>query len=137
MPRILALDYGARRTGLAWTDPLKLIATGLETVETERLEARLAAILAAEAVEAIVIGYPTRADGSDSHVTEAVRQLRARLQAAHPGLAFHFQDERFSSQAAMRAMVAGGLRRKQRRDRQLINEVSAVLLLQAFMEENL
>ncbi|GAB4425860.1 MAG: Holliday junction resolvase RuvX [Bacteroidia bacterium] len=135
MPRILAIDYGARRTGLAWTDPMQIIATGVGTVDTARLHETLARYVATEDIEAFVLGFPTRLDGSDTHVTQDVRDLAAHLQQQYPGRPVHLWDERFSSAQAMRAMIDSGVKQKQRRDKQLINEVSAVLILQGFMEQ--
>lgn len=132
--RILAIDYGARRSGLAWTDPLRIIATGLGTVDTPQLEDRIRSLIVSGEVTALVLGYPERLDGSDTHVTEAVRELAARLRAAYPQVPVEFQDEQHSSRRASEAMIAGGVRKKQRRDRRLINEVSAVLILQDYMD---
>ncbi|MEL7342631.1 MAG: RuvX/YqgF family protein, partial [Bacteroidota bacterium] len=89
MPRIIAIDYGAKRTGLAWTDPLQIIATGIGSFDTEGLDDKLKELIAKEEIEAIVLGYPTRMDGSDSHVTEAVRQLKDRLAKAYPEIKLH------------------------------------------------
>ncbi|MDX2283658.1 MAG: Holliday junction resolvase RuvX [Bacteroidia bacterium] len=132
--RILAIDYGARRSGLAWTDPLRIIATGLGTVDTPQLEARIRSLIGSGEVTELVLGYPVRMDGSDSHVTEAIRELAERLRTAYPQVPVHFQDEQQSSRRASEAMIAGGVRKKQRRDRLLINEVSAVLILQDYMD---
>ncbi|MDX1907643.1 MAG: Holliday junction resolvase RuvX [Bacteroidia bacterium] len=134
MSRILAIDYGQKRTGLAWTDPLRIIATGLETLDTSQLETRLAELVRTGPVTEIVLGFPTRTDGTDTHVTQDVRDLGARLAAAWPGVQVHYWDERFSSRQAMEAMIRGGVKKKQRSDKQLINQVSATLILQAFME---
>lgn len=134
MPRIIAIDYGAKRTGLAWTDPLQIIATGIGSFDTEGLDDKLKELITKEEIEAIVLGYPTRMDGSDSHVTEAVRQLKDRLAKAYPEIKLHLVDERFSSQIAKQTMIDGGLSKKKRRNKHLVNEISAVIILQDFMQ---
>lgn len=135
MPRILALDYGLKRTGLAWTDPQQIIATGIGTEPTETLPAKLADLMAREEIEAIVLGYPTRSDGSDTHATEAVRQLAEQLRRDYPAVALHLWDERFTSKIAFRAMLESGMSKKRRRDKALIDQTSAVIMLQEFMEQ--
>ncbi|MEL6590533.1 MAG: Holliday junction resolvase RuvX [Bacteroidota bacterium] len=134
MPRIIAIDYGAKRTGLAWTDPLQIIATGIGSFDTEGLDDKLKELITKEEIEAIVLGYPTRMDGSDSHVTEAVRQLKDRLVKTYPKIKLHLVDERFSSQIAKQSMLEGGLSKKKRRNKHLVNEISAVIILQDFMQ---
>ncbi|RMG54311.1 MAG: Holliday junction resolvase RuvX [Bacteroidetes bacterium] len=135
MARILGIDYGLKRTGLAWTDPLQMIATALDTVDTPRLEAYLQDLVRREAIEAIVLGFPTRPDGRDTDATAAVRVFADQVRALFPDLTLHLQDERFSSRRAMEAMIAGGVSKKRRRDKQLINAVSATLILQDFLQE--
>jgi putative holliday junction resolvase len=134
MPRIVAIDYGLKRTGLAWTDPLQIIATALETVLTETLLDRLKALVAKEQIEAIVLGWPTRLDGSDTDTTAPVRELAEQLKRLYPMLRIDFQDEQFSSKDAMQAMIRGGVPKKKRRDKALIDRVSAVLILQDYLE---
>jgi putative Holliday junction resolvase len=134
MPRIVAIDYGLKRTGLAWTDPLQIIATALETVPTETLLDRLKAIMAKEKVETIVLGWPTRLDGSDTDTTAPVRELGEKLTGLYPDVRIAFQDEQFSSRNAMQAMIQGGVPKKKRRDKALIDQVSAVLILQDYLE---
>ena len=134
MPRILAIDFGLKRTGLAWTDPLKIIATALEAVPTAELENRLKVILAKEKVETIVIGFPTRLDGSDTDTTPGVRKLAKRLQNLFPEIKIELEDEQFSSKHAMEAMIRGGVPKMKRRDKGLIDQVSAVIILQNFLE---
>lgn len=134
MPRIIAIDYGLKRTGLAWTDPLQIIATALETVPTDTLVDRLKALLAKESVEAIVLGYPTRLDGEDTDTTAPVKALAEKLKALFPDKEIAFQDEQFTSKMAMEAMIRGGVPKKKRRDKALVDQVSAVLILQDFLE---
>lgn len=134
MARIIGIDYGAKRTGLAWTDPLQLITTGIDGVETGDLETKLKELCAIEEVEAFVLGYPTQADGTDTHATPLVREFAQTLQKWFPDMEIYFWEEAFTSQQAVQAMVQGGVKKKRRRDKHLINEVSAVLILQDFME---
>jgi len=134
MPRILAIDYGLRRTGLAWTDSLQIIATGIGSFDTPLVLPKLREIVAKEAVEAIVIGWPTHADGSDTDSTAAVRAYEHTLRTAFPAIAVHRWDERHTSSRALRAMIDGGLGQKKRRDKHLVNEISAVIILQEFLE---
>ncbi|MEL7532323.1 MAG: Holliday junction resolvase RuvX [Bacteroidota bacterium] len=134
MPRIISIDYGAKRTGLAWTDPMQIIATGIGSFDTAILDDKLKELIEKEAIEAIVLGYPTRMDGSDSHVTEEVRALKLKLEKAYPEIKLHLVDERFSSQIAKQTMLQGGLKKKKRKDKHLVNEISAVVILQDFMQ---
>lgn len=130
------MDYGGKRTGLAWTDPLQLIATGLGSFSTDTLKEKFAELIQAEEIDTIVLGYPTRMDGSDSHITEAVREFEKHLQSTYPGLQVVRWDERFTSKMAMDAMIQGGVKKKKRRDKQLINEISAVLILQEYLDRS-
>lgn len=132
--RILAIDYGLRRSGLAWSDPLRIIATGLETVDTERLTERLKQLTAQEPITEMVVGFPTRLDGTDTDVTEAVRVFVASLKEMFPAILIHTLDERFTSRMAARAIAQSGARKKQRQDKRLLDQVSATLLLQDFMQ---
>jgi putative Holliday junction resolvase len=134
MGRIISIDYGKKRTGLAWTDPLQIIASGLETVPTESLPARLKQLVKAEEVDTIVLGFPTRLDGSDTHITEEVRNFAEKLVKWFPKLEVRLWDERFTSKMAEEEMIRGGVKKKKRQDKQLINEVSATLILRDYME---
>jgi len=136
MARILAIDYGLRRTGLAWTDPMQIIATGLETVPSEKLETRLGELMKANEIEAIVLGYPTRTDGTDTHATQAVRELDEWLKKTFPQVKIHLWDERFTSRMAKQAVLASGVKKKRRQDKGLIDQVSATIMLQEFLEQN-
>ena len=135
MPRIIAIDYGKKRTGLAWTDPLKMIATGIGSFDTVILDEKLKSLIDKEEIEAIVLGYPTRMDGTDSHVTEEVRTLKENLEKQYPQIRIHLWDERLTSKMAFQAMIDGGLKKKKRRDKHLVNEISAVIILQEFLQQ--
>ncbi|GAB3249290.1 Holliday junction resolvase RuvX [Larkinella harenae] len=134
MPRLLAIDYGTKRTGLAVTDPLQLIATALETVPTHQLLDYLKRYAAGEPVEAFVVGLPTRLDGTDTDNTPRVRAFVEKLKTAFPAIPVHWHDERFTSVMALQAMIAGGTKKKDRREKGNIDKVSAVIILQSFME---
>ena len=133
LARILSIDYGKKRTGLAVTDPLQLIAGGLATVATHTLFEWLQDYVARESVERIVIGEPRQPNGQPSENLARVQQFVARWRKAVPAVPIDFYDERFTSVLAHRAMLDGGLRKKARQDKALVDEVSAVIILQDYM----
>ncbi|ERK03541.1 MAG: Holliday junction resolvase RuvX [Prevotella pleuritidis] len=133
MARLLSIDYGKKRTGLAVTDPLQIIAGGLATVSTSELFAFLQDYVRRETVERIVIGEPRQADGSPSENLERVKQFVNRWKRALPDIPIEFYDERFTSVLAHRAMLDGGLRKKARQNKALVDEISATILLQDYM----
>lgn len=134
MPRLLAIDYGTKRTGIAVTDPQQIIATALETVPTHTLFDFLKRYFQAEAVEAIVIGLPKGLDNRDTDSTAAVRGVVNRLRKEFPETPVYEHDERFTSTMAMKAMVMGGTSKKDRRNKSNLDKVSAAIILQSFME---
>lgn len=136
MARILALDYGQKRTGIAVTDPLQLIASGLTTVATGELLDFLADYLEQEEVERFVIGQPRRMDNSLSDVESDILAFIRKLQQRFPAVPVSRQDERFSSKMAVRAMVEGGMKKKKRRDKAAVDKVSATLILQSFLSSS-
>ena len=133
MARLLSIDYGKKRTGLAVTDPMQIIAGGLATVPTSDLFAFLQDYVRRETVERIVIGEPRQADGSPSENLERVKQFVNRWKRALPDIPIEFYDERFTSVLAHRAMLDGGLRKKARQNKALVDEISATILLQDYM----
>lgn len=135
MPRILAIDYGLKRTGLAVTDPFKIIATGLTTVESPKLIPFLKDYLKKEEVELILIGEPKNWDDSDTHATPLVRQIILRLQKEFPKVPLQTVDERNTSKMASRAMVDMGLKKKQRRNKALVDEIAAAMMLQEWLKK--
>ena len=135
MSRIICIDYGLKRTGLAVTDPLKIIATGLVTVESSKLISFLKDYFAKEPVELILIGEPKNLDDSDTHATPLVEKCIKDLQKHFPGIPIQKVDERFSSKMASRAMVEMGLKKKQRRNKALVDEISATILLQEYLRQ--
>ncbi len=134
MARLLAIDYGTKRTGIAVTDPLQLIASALETVPSHQLLQYLKGYVEREPVEAFIVGLPKRLDGTDTDNTPRVRRFVELLQKALPAIPVHWHDERFTSVMALQAMIAGGSTKKDRRDKGNIDKVSAAIILQSYME---
>ncbi len=134
MARILAIDYGKKRTGLAVTDPLKIIASGLTTVDTDQLIYYLKQYFAKEEVELILLGYPKNLDGGANDITPKVEKLFAQLPKLFPSIAVKLIDERFTSKMAFQAMIDSGLKKKDRQNKSLIDEVSATILLQGYLD---
>jgi putative Holliday junction resolvase len=133
LARILSIDYGKKRTGLAVTDPLQLIAGGLATVSTHELYDYLCNYVAREPVERIVIGEPRQLNGQASENLQRVQQFVNRWRKAKPEIPIEYYDERFTSVLAHQAMLDGGLRKKARQDKGLVDEISATIILQDYM----
>lgn len=131
--RILSIDYGKKRTGIAVTDPLQIIAGGLATVSTSELYDFLVGYIAREPVERIVVGEPRQPNGQPSENLARVQQFVNRWRK-HQTIPVEYYDERFTSVLAHRAMIDAGLKRKVRQDKALVDEVSATILLQDFLE---
>lgn len=136
MARILAIDYGLKRTGIAVTDPLQIIATGLTTVATPELIAFLKQYFIKEEVERIVIGEPKNLDDSDTHATALVRNVIKKLQKEFPAIPVETVDERFTSFLAKQAMLEMGLKKKQRREKGRVDEIAATIILQDYLQHN-
>jgi putative Holliday junction resolvase len=136
MARILAIDYGKKRTGLAVTDPLQIIANGLTTVNTQELFDYLKAYISKEDVEKIIIGLPYQLDGSPTDATPSVLHCIRRLKNSFPAIPIVPVDEQFSSKMASRAMVEMGMKKKDRQKKELVDEIAATILLQEYMQTN-
>lgn len=134
MGRILAVDYGRKRTGLAVTDPLQLIANGLETVSGHEVVAYLKDYVSREAVELFVVGLPRQMNNEPSENMKYIEEFVKHLKRTLPDIPVVYYDERFTSVMAHRAMIDGGLKKKKRQDKSLVDEISAVIILQAYME---
>ena len=134
MGRILSIDYGKKRTGLAVTDPLQIIAGGLATVATYQLFDWLRAYLQKEEVERGVVGEPRQTNGLPSENLPRVQGFVRRFQKEFPSIPVTFYDERFTSVMAHRAMIDGGLHKKARQDKALVDEISATIILQSYLE---
>ncbi len=130
----MALDYGKRRTGIAVTDPLRIIATPLETVATNDLITYLKVYFEKEEVDTVVLGYPRKLDLSDTDITQEVLQFESKLKQTFPSKKVLLQDERLTSRMAMDAMIAGGMKKKDRRNKSNVDKISATLILQEFLE---
>lgn len=134
MGRILAIDFGIKRTGLAVTDPLRIIATPLDTVLTQNLLDYLIAFLKKEAVDEFIIGMPKTLLNTDSAVAPRVRDFIVDLKKTFPGKPVHEVDERFTSRLAMRALIEGGMKKKDRQVKGNVDKISATIILQSFLE---
>lgn len=134
MARIIAIDYGTKRVGLAVTDPLQIIANPLDTVHAKDVMVYLENYLRAEAVEAFVVGQPLRLDGSDSQSAVHVEKFVSLLRKKFPDQQVFRTDERFTSKIAQQTLLMAGKKKKDRQDKQLLDKISAVLILQTFLE---
>jgi putative holliday junction resolvase len=133
MGRILAIDYGKKRTGIAVTDSLQIIATALEVVESERLINWLKAYFAKETVDAIVMGMPKSLKNEDTEMTPLVREISQKIVKAFPGKPLHFVDERFTTKIAHRSMIESGMKKSDRQVKGNADKISATIILQDFL----
>jgi putative Holliday junction resolvase len=133
MARILSIDYGAKRTGLAVTDPLQIIATGLCTIETPKLMQFLKDYFSKEPVESVIIGMPSNLDDSATHATPLVKAFIEQFKKSFPLLPLKEVDERYTSKMAVQAMLQMGLKKKDRRSKGLVDEIAATMMLQEHM----
>lgn len=134
MSRILSIDYGAKRTGLAVTDPFQMIATGLTTIETLKLMGFLKSYFSTETVELVLIGMPTNWDDTATHATPLVQHFITQFQKAFPLIPIRPVDERYTSKLATQAMLQMGLKKKQRQNKALVDEIAATILLQEYLQ---
>ena len=136
MGRILAIDYGTKRTGIAVSDPGRMIASPLETVATHELMHFLGSYFSREEVDLLVVGRPLQSDGSDSQSMKPLRFFIQAFRKRFPDMRVEWMDERFTSSLAVDAMVQGGMKRKDRQEKGRIDMISASLILQSWMERN-
>lgn len=134
MAKIIALDIGGKRTGIAETDPLQMIASPKETVATADLQEYLTKWLAAEPIEAIVLGEPLALDGGDSHNSQRVRDWHKKLLKLFPEVKLVLQDERFSSKLALQAQIQSGMKKKKRREKGSLDPISAAIILNDYLQ---
>ena len=134
MGRIIAIDYGTKRTGLAVTDPLRIIAGALATVETKQLEKYLADYFSKNDVDIIVLGKPSQMSGAPSETMRFIEPLAGRLRHAYPDKQVVLYDERFTSVMAHRTILDSGIGKMARRDKALVDRISATIILQSYME---
>ena len=135
MPRILSIDYGLKRTGIAVTDPLQIIATGLTTVHSKELISFLRDYFKKEVVELIIIGEPKNWDDSDTHATPLVKQCILDLKKNFPSMPIKTVDERFTSKMAKDSMLEMGMKKKDRRNKALVDEIAATIMLQEYLRQ--
>jgi len=135
MSRILAIDYGVKRTGLAITDPLQIIASGLETVETVRIFSYLEQLFRAENIETVVVGQPKQLNGQDSQSTPFIESFILKFKEKFPQIKITRIDERFTSKIAFRTMIDSGLSKKKRQNKALIDEIAATIMLQDYLAQ--
>lgn len=134
MSRILAIDYGVKRTGLAVSDPLRIIAGALETVATKDLERFIAQYCEQNAVTTIVVGKPSQMNGEPSETMKYITPLVARLKKAYPDKEIVLYDERFTSVIAQRTILESGIGKMARRDKAIVDRVAATIILQSYMD---
>ncbi|MCU0361930.1 MAG: Holliday junction resolvase RuvX [Bacteroidales bacterium] len=135
MGRIMAIDYGKKRVGVAVTDPLRIIASPLETVPAAAIEKFLSEYLSKEKVDELVVGYPRKLNNEPSESVKYIDPFIARLRKLFPGIPVNLADERFTTSIAKRALIEGGLKRSDRMDKSIADKVSASLILQSYIEK--
>ena len=136
MGRILALDYGKKRTGIAVTDVMQIIASGLTTVDTTTLFAFLETYIKEEEVELFIVGLPKQMNYQDSESEVLIKPFLEKLENKFPKIPIKRVDERFTSKMATQAMIASGLSKKQRKNKALVDEISATIILQSYLYAN-
>jgi putative holliday junction resolvase len=134
MGRIIGIDYGTKRIGLAVTDPLQLFASPLVTVKPEEFYRFINNYLKTEVIDAFVIGYPVKMNNKPSESVNQVNPFIKKLRRTFPGKHIHLVDERFTSQMAIQIMIDGGVRKNDRRDKSLVDKISASIILQSFLD---
>ncbi len=134
MGRILSIDYGLKRIGLAVTDPMQIIANGLDTIDVTKIHAYLKNYIPKESVEEIVLGWPKTLDGEDSSSLPYVREFYNWLSKNFPTIPIHKADERYTSVMAQQAMIMGGMKKKDRQNKAMVDKISATIILQNYLE---
>ena len=134
MGRILAIDYGKKRTGLAVTDPLRITANPLLTIETKNLINWLKTYFEKEKVDVVVIGHPTQMNGQESESMNYIRPFIANYKKLFPTIPIQMYDERFTSVIAHQAMIAGGMKKKDRQDKAIVDKIAACIILEGYLD---
>ena len=137
MGRILGIDYGRKRIGLAVTDPLQIFASPLNTVRTHEFESFVSDYLKREPIDAFVIGYPVQMNNQPSESVNYINPFIKKLEKLFPGKPIHLIDERFTSRMAFRTMIEGGVKKKDRQDKSMVDKISAAIILQSFLDHRL
>ena len=136
MPRILSIDYGSKRTGIAVTDPMQMIATGLTGLHTKDLENFLTEYFKKEVVERVIIGHPLNLDDSETHATPLVQAFINRFVKLFPSIPIIKVDERYTSKMAVQSMIESGMKKKNRQKKILVDEIAATIMLQEYLNSN-
>lgn len=135
MGRIIGIDYGKKRVGLAVTDPLKIFASPLKSITPDEWDSFINEFLKIEKIDAFVIGYPVQVNNKPSESVKYIDPFIKKIEKRFPGIPVHLIDERFTSQMAFRSMVDGGVTKKRRRDKAMIDRISAAIILQSYLEK--
>jgi putative Holliday junction resolvase len=135
MGRILAIDYGTKRIGLAVTDPLQIFASPLNTISPDEFDDFIAGYLKTEEVDAFVIGYPVQLNNQPSESVKYINPFIKKLKKGFPEKPVHLVDERFTSQMALRTMIDGGVKKRDRRNKSMVDKISASIILQSFLDK--
>ena len=136
MERIVGIDYGLKRTGVAVSDPLKIFASPLQTVPTAKIIDYLQKYASEQSITLFVVGYPLNMDGNPSQIAVHVDAFLKQLEKKFPGIPIQKEDERFTSVLAHRAMIEGGMKKKDRMNKSSVDKISAAILLQSFLDRN-
>lgn len=134
MGRILALDIGRKRTGIAMTDPLRIIASPLETIPTHKVIDYLAELFRKETIDILVVGYPRQMNNTLSEAVNYIKPVINSIKKRFPEMPVELADERFTSKMAMQAMIDGGMKKKDRQEKSNVDKISAAIILQSYME---
>jgi putative Holliday junction resolvase len=134
MGRIIGIDYGKKRIGLAVTDPLQIFASPLETINIREFDNYISEYLKSEEVDAFVIGYPVQMNNKPSESVKYIDPFIRKIKKRFPGKALHLIDERFTSQIAFRTMIDGGVKKEKRKDKSMVDKISASIILQSFLD---
>lgn len=137
MGRIMAIDYGTKRIGLAITDPLQMFASPLQTISTGDFDEFIKEYVKRETIDAFVIGYPVQMDNTPSQSVRSINPFIKKLKNKFPEIHIHLADERFTSKMALRTMIEGGVKKKDRMDKSMVDKISASIILQSFLDSSL
>ncbi|MEW5845717.1 MAG: Holliday junction resolvase RuvX [Bacteroidota bacterium] len=135
MGRIVALDIGRKRTGIAMTDPLRIIASPLETVPTHKIIDYLSGLLQKESIDILIVGYPRQMNNTPSEAVKYIKPIINAIKKNFSNLPIEFVDERFTSKMAMQAMIDGGMKKKDRQEKSNVDKISAAIILQSYLEQ--
>jgi len=135
MGRIIGIDYGKKRIGLAVTDPVQIFASPLKTVSPAEFDSYIESYLKTEKIEAFIIGYPVQLNNQPSESVTYINPFIRKLKTKYPDISIHLVDERFTSQMALRSMIDGGVKKKGRQDKSIADKISASIILQSFLDK--